>query len=98
MPEGMLALVGRLGQPINQKADAKSCFSASFQTLRNFFYYMKAKCMLILHTDHYINAISIYIPHMSLYITVMVTLSSHKLLYQSALLCSEIFKNGHGLT
>ena len=34
--------------------------------------------------------ISIYRPHMSLYITVMVTFYSHKLLYQSALFCSDI--------
>ena len=51
---------------------------------------MKAKCLPILYTIYYSNLISIYIPHTSLYITVMVTLYSHKLLYQSALFCSEM--------
>ena len=51
---------------------------------------MKARCLPIIYIIPLCNLISIYIPHTSLYITVMVTLYSHKLLYQSALFCSEM--------
>ena len=91
-PRGLFELASR---PIrerhncNSPAAAISFPSALFQALI-MYSRVTAKSLQFFHIYFDSGLISIYMQHTSLYITVMVTLYSHKLLHQSALFCSDM--------
>ena len=78
----------RADRQITERSQAR--FSRMFQASMKFLNQRLPKFPLYLHVENACYLITIYMPQTSLHITVMVTLYSHKLLYHSALFCSEM--------